>query len=172
MGPWSNMAGALIRIAHRGKAMWRQSKNMAICKQRKEASLGITLLISWSWTCSLQKLWEKKCLLLTLLSLWRFVMAVRGDKDLISIKPHKTLWGMSFNKWTGLPCWLRTCLLVLGSMVWSLVWEDSTCHRPRLVSQPLKVKCLEPVREVPTVRSPLPSAREKTACSNENQINT
>ena len=132
VGPWSNMTGALIRSAHRGKAMWGHRKNMAICKLRKEASLGITLLTSWSWTCSLQKLREKKCPLLTPLSVWRFVTAVRGDRDLISVKPHKALWGMPLNTWTGLPCWLRTCLLILRSMVWSLVREDSTCHGARL----------------------------------------
>jgi len=49
-----------------------------------------------------------------------------------SASPFHKLENWGSEKWGGTSLviqWLRTCLLMLGTWVWFLVWEDPTCSR-------------------------------------------
>ena len=83
-----------------------------------------TLLHCW-WECkSIQPLWR---------TVWRFLKKLKIELPydpaipLLGIYPEKTI--TQKDTWASLVAqWLRICLLMQGTRVRALVWEDPTCH--------------------------------------------
>ena len=83
-----------------------------------------TLLHCW-WECKLiQPLWK---------TVWRFLKKLKIELPydpaipLLGIYPEKII--IQKESWASLVAqWLRICLLMQGTRVRALVWEDPTCH--------------------------------------------
>ena len=84
-----------------------------------------TLLYCW-WECKLiQPLWR---------TIWRFLIKLKVELPhdpaipLLGIYPEKTIIQKGSCRASLVAQWLRICLLMQGTRVRALVWEDPTCH--------------------------------------------
>ena len=84
-----------------------------------------TLLHCW-WECKLiQPLWR---------TVWRCLKKLKIELPydpaipLLGIYPEKTIMQKETRRASLVAQWLRICLLMQGTRVRALVWEDPTCH--------------------------------------------